>query len=289
MNWKIAAILVLFTAATARVPRAADQAEKPHRFFAFCMDTHDAKKRPLEQQAALLKELGYDGCGHLWLDKVPERLKTLDAAGLKLFQIYVRVDVGPLAKPPYDPRLKKVLPLLKGRGTQLALLLPGGKPSDPLLDARAVELIREIAKLAEPVGVKVVLYPHANHWLETFQDAVRIAGKVDHPNVGAMFNLCHWLRVSKDRDYRTLLRHAGPRLWAVSINGADEFDPKPGFSRYIQPLDSGSFDVGALLKTLDDIGYRRPIGLQCYGIGGDARDHLRRSMDAWRRLNLGVQ
>src|SRR5512137_1959460 len=71
---------------------------KTNAFFAFCIDTHDAKKRNLEQQAALLKDLGYDGVGHLWLDNIPERLKTLDAAGLKLFQIYVRVDIAPEAK-----------------------------------------------------------------------------------------------------------------------------------------------------------------------------------------------
>ena len=63
-------------------------------FFPFCIDTHDAKKRNLEEQAALLKELGYDGVGHLWLDNIPERLKTLDAAGLKLFQITMTVDIA---------------------------------------------------------------------------------------------------------------------------------------------------------------------------------------------------
>jgi len=49
-------------------------------------------------------------------------------------------------------------------------------------------------------------------------------------------------------------------------------------------LDRGSFDVGRLLKTLKQLGYRGPIGLQCYGLGGDTRDHLARSMNAWRKL-----
>lgn len=51
-------------------------------FFPFCIDWHDAKKRSFEQQAEMLKELGYPGVGHIWLDKVEERIKTLDAAGL---------------------------------------------------------------------------------------------------------------------------------------------------------------------------------------------------------------
>jgi hypothetical protein len=31
--------------------------------------------------------------------------------------------------------------------------------------------------------------------------------------------------------------------------------------------------------------YKGPIGLQCYGIGGDTRDHLARSLAAWRKMN----
>ena len=44
-----------------------------------------------------------------------------------------------------------------------------------------------------------------------------------------------------------------------------------------------SFDVAGLLKTLDELGYEGPVGLQCYGIGGDARDHLARSIGGGER------
>jgi hypothetical protein len=39
-----------------------------------------------------------------------------------------------------------------------------------------------------------------------------------------------------------------------------------------------------MLKTLKELGYKGPIGLQCYGIGGDAREHLARSMEAWKKM-----
>jgi len=99
-----------------------------------------------------------------------------------------------------------------------------------------------------------------------------------------MFNLCYWLPVDQSRDYRSLLHCAMPRLWAVSISGADAHDEKPGWDDYIQPLDRGSFDVAGLLKRLDELGCTGPIGLQCFGIGGDAREHLARSMAAWRKM-----
>ena len=232
----------------------------------------------------MLKELGYDGVGHIFLDGVAERLKTLDAAGLTLYQITMTVDVAP-GKPPYDARFKDVLKLVKGRNVQFALLLNGAKPSDPSVDPHAVKILREMSDLARDSGSQLLLYPHVGSWVERIEDSVRVAEKVDRPNVGVMFNLCHWLRVDKQRDYKPLLQRAMPRLWAVSINGADAQDEKPGWDHYIQPLDKGSFDVGGLLTTLKELGYKGPIGLQCYGIGGDAREHLARSMTAWRKLS----
>jgi sugar phosphate isomerase/epimerase len=274
-----ALILSLATvqAATAAGPKA-------YPFFPFCIDWHDAKHRSYQEQAVMLKELGYDGVGHLFLDGVAERLKTLDAAGLTLYQITMNVDVAP-GKPPYEARFKDVLKLVKGRHVQFDLLLNGAKPSDPSVDARAVQILREMSDLARDSGSQLLLYPHVGSWVERIEDSVRVAEKVDRPNVGVMFNLCHWLRVDKQRDYKPLLKRAMPRLWAVSINGADVQDAKPGWDHYIQPLDKGSFDVAELLSTLKELGYEGPIGLQCYGIGGDAREHLARSMTAWRKLS----
>ena len=193
------------------------------------------------------------------------------------------VDIAP-GKQAYDPRFKDVLALVKGRHVQFALLINGGKPSDPSVDPQAVKILREMSDLARDSGAQLLLYPHQGCWIERIEDSIRVADKVDRPNVGVMFNLCHWLRVDKQRDYKPLLKRAMPRLWAVSINGADQFDEKPGWDHYIQPLDRGSFDVGGLLKTLKELGYKGPIGLQCFGIGGDAREHLARSMAAWRKV-----
>jgi len=254
-------------------------------FFPFCIDWHDAKKRSYEQQAQMLKELGYPGVGHIWFDKVEERIKTLDAVQLNLFQITMVVEVAP-GKTPYDAnRFKAVCDAIQGRGVQFCLLLNGMPPSDPNVDPRAVGILRAMSDQAADSGAQLLLYPHQGSWIERIEDSTRVAEKVDRPNVGVMFNLCHWLRVDSSRDYKPLLRQAMPRLWAVSINGADEFDEKTGWDRYIQPLGQGSFDVGKLLKTLKELGYKGPIGLQCYGIGGDAREHLARSMTAWQELS----
>jgi sugar phosphate isomerase/epimerase len=272
-------------AASTPLTAAGTAAAAPPAFFPFCIDWHDAKKRTFEEQARMLKELGYPGLGHIWLDKVEERLQTLDAAGLRLFQITMVVDLAP-GQAPYDvARFREVCAAIKGRGVQFDLLVNGRPPSDPAFDDLAVKVLREMSDQARESGAQLLLYPHQGSWIERIEDAVRVADQVDRPNVGVMFNLCHWLRVDKSRDYRPLLKAALPRLWAVSINGADEFDEQPGWDRYIQPLGQGSFDVAVFLRTLRELGYNSPIGLQCYGIGGDAREHLARSMEAWKKLN----
>jgi sugar phosphate isomerase/epimerase len=269
-------------------PSAAQAADSPAKgvggnpFFALCMDTHNAKKRTLAQQAEMLDELGFDGAAHLWLKDVPRRLKTLDAHDLSLYQIYVRVSIDPKNRK-YDPGLGEVIKLLKGRKTMLGLLLSGGKPSDTAGDQRAVEIVREIAHMAAASDLQVALYPHTNDWLEKTSDAIRIAKKVDRKNVGIIFNLCHWLKVDDTKNLEPLLKRARPHLFTVTINGAD---PPPGdWKRLIQPLGQGKYDVGVVLRTLGDLQYKGPIGLHCYGLGGDARVHLKQSMTAWKQLS----
>ena len=203
-------LVLVCSAAGAQKPAAQEEKPPANAFFALCIGTHDAKRRTPDQQAEILKELGYDGMGHLWLGGVAERLKALDARGLKLYQIYMRVNIDP-KKRKYDPRLKEVLKLLKGRPTQLALLVSGMKPSAQAGDARAVEIIREIADLAQPFGVRVALYPHTGDWLERVEDAVRVAGKVDRTNVGVMFNLCHWLKVDDEKNLKRVLKNRDNR------------------------------------------------------------------------------
>lgn len=281
MNWKtitIGALLASTLAARAAQP-----------FFPFCIDWHDAKKRNFTEQAAMLKELGYDGVGHIWLPQLAERIASLDAVGLKLFQITMTVNLA-TNKPPYDAKqFADALAACKGRNVQFLLIMNGAKPSETNLDERAVAIVREMSDLTKDSGSELLLYPHTGDWIERVEAACRVADKVDRPNVGVMFNLCHWLRVDSSRDYRTLLQKAMPRLRAVSINGADERDEKPGWAHYIQPLDSGNFDMAAFLKTLNELGFKGPVGLQCYGIGGDAREHLARSIEAWQKLNKSFQ
>ena len=109
------------------------------------------------------------------------------------------------------------------------------------------------------------------------EDAIRLVKKVDRKNVGVSFNLCHFLKLDDEKNVELRLKEAMPYLLAVSINGADGGQTnRMDWNRLIQTLDRGSFDVGRVLRTLKQLGYTGPIGLQCYAIPGDCRENLKR-------------
>jgi sugar phosphate isomerase/epimerase len=255
----------------------------PNPFFAMDTSTKDDKHRTAKEQAEMLKELGYAGIAWGGSDGLAELLQEADKNGLRIFAVYMGINIDPNEQK-YDPKLKDVLELLKGRNAILWLFVISKthKPSSPQGDARAVEIIREIADTAAEHKVRVALYPHHTFWVERVEDAVRVAKKAERKNVGATFNLCHWLMVDDEKNMESLIRQAMPYLFVVTINGADSGGKD--WKQLIQTLDRGSFDASKFLKALKDSGYTGPIGLQGYGIGGDVYDNLKRSMNAWRQL-----
>ena len=253
-------------------------------FYAFDNGTGRDHHVSFAQQAKLLKDLGYDGIGFTGTQHIPEMLDALDAQGLKMYSTYVGACVD-ADKPPYEPGLKKCLEQLKGRDTLISLYVTGGKPSADTSDDRAVAILREMADMAEPFGVRIALYPHVGCYVARVEDAIRLVKKVDRKNVGTGFNLCHFLKLDDAKNLELRLQEAMPYLFTVSINGVDDGETKEmNWDRLIQTLDRGTFDVGRMLVALKHLGYQGAVGLQCFAIPGDARRNLTRSMVAWRKL-----
>jgi sugar phosphate isomerase/epimerase len=252
------------------------------KVYGFCMDVADAKHRSIAEQARMLRDLGFDGAGYpLWLDEnLDKNLRTLDEAGLNVYLLYASVNVNPQA-PPYDPRLPEAIRKLKGRPVTLCVVMRGCPPGDPRGEESAVKILRHLGDLAAASGLRISIYHHTGDWTESLLYALRIVKKTNHPQVGANFNLCHWLMVDGDKDYRPVLRDSAANIFVVTINGA-KVGAKTWTNGLIQPLNRGDFDNRRLLATLREIGYRGPVGLMCYGIPGDAREYLQGSMKVWR-------
>ncbi len=249
---------------------------QPHAFFAMDTGTKDDAHQTAEAQAAMLAELGYAGIGYSGVEGLREMLAALDTHGLRLYTVYLTLDID-AAEP--NPEIAQAIAALQGRDAILWLTVVSQvyAPSAPEGDAQAVALIAPLAEEAARAGLRIALYPHVNTWLEKVADAVRVADAVANDRVGVTFNLYHWLREGKPDTLGQTLDAALPRLFVVTINGSNR-------QGSIETLNRGDYDVLGLLQALRKREYAGPIGLQGYGIGGDARMNLALSMTAWRQL-----
>lgn len=259
----------------------------PNPFFVFDNGLNGENLKTIEAKLDLVKEVGFDGLS--WRTDSLERTKELlDGAkqrGLKVFVIYVNLDLKD-GKLVYDKRVNEIIPLCKGTDTMIwpNLTSKQFKNSDPAGDEIAVAGLRDLADLCEANGVRIAIYPHANMWVHRVEDALRVVKKVNRKNVGLTFNLCHALWDGAEDRIPALIEEVAPYLFCVTINGADSHPPKPAWAQLIQTLDKGSYDVGIVLKKLNAVGYKGPVGLQCFSLKGDPKTLLTGSMAAWKRI-----
>jgi sugar phosphate isomerase/epimerase len=258
----------------------------------FAMDTCTQKCYPIsdippQEQLALVKSLGYKGMS--WtlgdLNQVVEVEKDAKQLGLKIFALYAPVTLH-REELSYPPTLIQAMDDLKGANTLIWLMIKSDaySNSSPEGDKVAVKGIRELADKAHADHLRLAIYPHIGSWTERLQDALRVTKEVNRVNVGVTFNLCHCLQVGDEKLIPELLKKASPRLFMVTINGADTNAAGASWTRLIQPLGEGTFDMVTFLKELQAIGYSGPIGLQGFGLQGDIKQNLEQSMSAWRKL-----
>jgi sugar phosphate isomerase/epimerase len=249
-----------------------------------------SKNYTFEDQVKLLKNLGYDGIELEGLDNYEEKLKILDKYDLKVFMVYIQIDLE--KEQPYDSRLHDFIKMVKGKGVTLWLHIHSEKygPSDPSGDAACIPILQNLADFARKYNVNLALYPHSRFWLEKVGDSVRLTQKADRDNLGAVFNLCHFLKTDTRDSLELKLIKSIPFLSAVSINGADDGNTLDmEWTRLIQPLGEGSFDVLNILRLLKTNDYKGPIGLQCYDIKGDPAVFLKTSITTWERYLKEMQ
>jgi sugar phosphate isomerase/epimerase len=275
-------VVVMSTIGLGEETHPSGEATWAPKLYGFCMGKPWPNRRSIPEQAQMLCKLGFSGAGYpLWLDgKLEQHLKILDDAGLEASLLYAKINLKPDSRP-YDPGLPDAIRKLRGRPTAVCVLLRGYPPGDARGEGPAVKILRELAALAAESRLRISIYHHQGDWTESLLHALDIVRKVDRANVGANFNLCHWLMVDGDKDYRPILRENADKIFVVTINGA-KIGAKTWTNGLIQPLDQGDFDTRGLLATLREIDYRGPIGLMCYGIPGDAKEYLKRSMKLWK-------
>jgi sugar phosphate isomerase/epimerase len=195
----------------------------------------------------------------------------------------------------YEPGMEAAIEALQGRGTVVWVAIQGDDAGggagaeertteERTTEERTIKAVDRISDLASRSNLRVALYPHYGFYLARFRDVVRVAERAGRSNVGVTFNLCHELRSGFDPEFPQLLDKAIPRLYGVTVNGADR--QGRDWSTLIQPLGRGDYDVTELVRTITKAGYRGPFGIQCYGLKGDPGVYLKQSMAAWRVISM---
>jgi sugar phosphate isomerase/epimerase len=250
----------------------------------FAMDTA-ARLEPAEC-AQVLADLGYAGLGGRPAS-AKAHAAALQSKGLVFFNGYHVTNFG-YGQTELPADLAKAVDDLAGTGSTLWLginkvAFPAGVRAGPEYgDTIVVPQLKQLLAYAKTKGVKVSLYPHTGFWAAQFEVCLRVANKVDDPNLGVTFNLCHFLKVQPADDLRATLEAAKPLLWSISLCGADAGGKD--WNTLIRPLDEGDFDKALLLGHLREIGFKGPVGLQCFNIRIDPKQNLARSMEAWKKL-----
>jgi sugar phosphate isomerase/epimerase len=239
----------------------------------------------LDEQAALVKSIGYPAIGGHTSDDYFTRRASLDKAGLKMPELYYGFELSENGATSYKEGLKEIIKDSKDRDLLVSLFLDAKsfmnnkEEGDPLF----AKGIQELADFAADYNVKIAIYPHVNNYCEESAHSVKLAKLIDRKNVGVIFNTCHFLKVEGDEGWKEKLLNALPYLYMVSIHGADSGNTKEmGWDRLIQPLGEGTFDVYGLVKLLKDNEYDGLFGLQCYNIKQDFDVALTRSMNTWK-------
>jgi hypothetical protein len=256
----------LIVAANVAVAEGNESGAFQPQFYAF---ENGVRFGSYEDEAKTLKQLGYDGVSqvHSGGAKLAERISAYDKVGLRVLSVYLNVDDTPIATALVKP--------LANRGAMIELTVRK-------MTSNTVQAVRQTAEMAAELNIRVALYPHHGFAIAKMPEAMELIEKVDHPNLGVMFNLCHFLRGERAEELETVLEKAGSRLFAVSTSGANLGGQ--GWDELIQRLDQGDFPQGRLLRQLARLDFQGPVALQCFGVQGDKRMNLERSIDAWRRI-----
>jgi len=259
--------------------------ELDNTFYAF----NNAMRMPnapegMHAQAELIKRLGFDGYSGHTNDDYFARRAALDKAGLKMPEVYWGIDMDSTGQISYKDGLLEIIKDSKDRDLVIALFsnvkhfMNNKEEGDPLLS----KAIGELADFAAQYGVKIAIYPHVGNYCETSEHSVRLAKMANRPNVGAIFNTCHLLKVEGEEGWEQKLIDALPYLYMISVNGADSGNTKEmDWDRLIQPLGEGTFDTYKLVKLAKDNGYKGLFGLQCYAIKQDCEVVLTKSITTW--------
>ncbi|MFO0866696.1 MAG: TIM barrel protein [Gemmataceae bacterium] len=257
--------LTVVPGATAQEPKVFAR----DRLVAWCIVPFDGKNRTPEQRAEMVKKLGFTKVAYDWRDShvstFEQEILEYKKHGIEYFAFWATHEkaIELFAKHDLHPQIWQIAPA------------PAGKSNDERV-AAAVKQLLPLVERTRKMGCKLGLYNHGG-WNGEPENMVAICKslreqhKAEH--VGIVYNLHH----AHDRiaDFDKALAQMRPYLFCLNLNGMTTDGDKKG--KKILPLGAGEHDL-ALLKTIQQSGYRGPIGIIGH-TNDDVEQRLRDNLD----------
>ena len=232
----------------------------PHRRLSLSEVTTDPWD--FEQDVRAYANAGVDAIG-VWRHKIhryglPEALKLLADKGLEVASY-----VGQIALAGREEHLTEdvfrdgitLLDVAHLLGSDSVSMIPWNSHGrdDATMRRLTVEALRELAPVAEKLGVTIALEPIRRPWVDYLTDlpsATAICREVAHPSVGLLIDTWH---VWDEPDLDAQLRDCADITVSVQFSGYRE--PTRYESDRLMPGD-GVADNAHILRVLEDAGYR---------------------------------
>ncbi|MGP6173405.1 sugar phosphate isomerase/epimerase family protein [Corynebacterium sp. A21] len=249
-----------------------------------------------EAQLEMLQDIGFDGAYlALWTPQAYRDLDKIssvqDKYGLEMAGVYAMPDLAKGEHHPDNQRILQMLERLEGCSTVEIAVRTTGRgigPSDPAGDAAAIRWLNKALKIAERRGIDLLLYSHLTFWMETHDDALRLARVIDHPNLGIVFCGPHWYATGGG-DIHATLKAISPYLRQANLSGARRHPLGFAGVSTVEPLDRGELDNFAMLGALKAVGFDGWIGFENWEWGSDIYNKLKRSLQVFRDMETRVE
>lgn len=241
----------------------------------------------------MLRDVGFDGAYlTLWSEAAWADLKEVRHArerfGIEVAGIYWTLDLD-------DRGLSNALFLEALRdesrvpeGTRFEIAIVGSQAFDAQ-DERLEHWLSQILGLARARHIEIALYPHAGFWMETLGQATQVARARTPASAGPSVVFCgyHWFAVDGERGLKYLrgeLSQAAPFLSSANLCGSTARQENGRRACSVELIGRGTLDNFALLGALQEAGLPPWLGLQAFGLAGDAYANLRDSISTLREM-----
>lgn len=252
---------------------------------AWCIVPFDAKKRGPEERAQMLEKLGIHRFAYDWrAEHIPTFETEIDTC--RKHNIEVTAWWFPTT---LDKDAQTILALLKRKNLKTQLwVMGGGEPTkspeeqQKRIDSEVARL-RPIVDAAAAIGCQVGLYNHGG-WFGEPENQLAIIKALNAPNVGMVYNFHHG-HEHIDR-FPELFMKMKPHLYCININGMVKDGESAG--KKILTIGEGDQEL-AMLKLIEESGWRGPIGILDHRPETDSEQTLRQNLEGLERLKPALQ